>query len=331
MPQSAQKIELEETHPSSDQTLSQTPLRQEESDEKDFRKVGQLFFDARQSKNLSIKTIADKIHVRSLYLEAIEKGDFDKLPSSLYASGFIKLYARFLHLDGDEILRRIHFKEPESFCAGKMVSISTAVHPPRTAYFVSIGLITITFLIMGLILFFPKMQTASVNIEEAILQVPKPAAVIEAEKQEPKSPSTALANFSTQTNPSSETSTQYTSLPTTTTNTPATIEKITTIPQEAPITSQDQQVALPTHKDGSLTFHALQDCWMEIDRKGVIVFSRILKKGESFTIDSPKEHRISVGNALGLDIVYNGKPYSKLSTTERVIKNVSLDSFIKVE
>lgn len=53
-----------------------------------------------------LKTVAQALRIRYVYLEAIEQGRYDALPGSTYALGFIKTYAEYLDLDEEEIVQR---------------------------------------------------------------------------------------------------------------------------------------------------------------------------------------------------------------------------------
>jgi transcriptional regulator with XRE-family HTH domain len=66
--------------------------------------LGSLFIVARREKGLSLDEIAEKIHIKMEYLEAIETGmlHFD-LPD-IYRRGFYKSYADFLGLNLDEMM-----------------------------------------------------------------------------------------------------------------------------------------------------------------------------------------------------------------------------------
>ncbi len=67
---------------------------------------------ARQEHGQELRTVAQVLRIRYAYLEAIENGDFDQLPGAAYAAGFLRTYAEFLGLDGQEIVeqykREIH-------------------------------------------------------------------------------------------------------------------------------------------------------------------------------------------------------------------------------
>ncbi len=92
--------------------------------------VGQRLSQERLSKKLSIEEVAKATKIRPKFIQALEKGEYNKLPSSAYIQGFIKNYAEFLGLPKREILAlfRREFDEreflgvlPDSFARKKFV------------------------------------------------------------------------------------------------------------------------------------------------------------------------------------------------------------------
>jgi cytoskeletal protein RodZ len=62
----------------------------------------------RQNRGITLEQIADstKISIRSL--EAIEQGDFRKLPGGIYNTSYIRQYARAIDYDEGELLAFYH-------------------------------------------------------------------------------------------------------------------------------------------------------------------------------------------------------------------------------
>ncbi|MFQ5468423.1 MAG: helix-turn-helix domain-containing protein, partial [Kiloniellaceae bacterium] len=54
----------------------------------------------------SVRTIAQVLRIRQGYIEALESGTFDQLPGTTDALGFLRTYAEYLGLDGDEMVDR---------------------------------------------------------------------------------------------------------------------------------------------------------------------------------------------------------------------------------
>jgi cytoskeleton protein RodZ len=64
----------------------------------------------REIRGISLKEIAEATKVSQRLLEAIEKDDYRYLPAPVFTRGFVREYARYLGLDGEEMVTRyIHF------------------------------------------------------------------------------------------------------------------------------------------------------------------------------------------------------------------------------
>ncbi len=68
------------------------------------RYVGQELRRARLEQGFSVEQVAAATHIRQRYLEAIEDGNLDILPSYTQARGFLRVYADYLKLDPQAIL-----------------------------------------------------------------------------------------------------------------------------------------------------------------------------------------------------------------------------------
>jgi len=66
--------------------------------------VGEKFRDERIKKGYVLEEVSKATKIRLSFLQAIEKGEYKKLPSSTYAYGFVRNYARFLGLPEHETL-----------------------------------------------------------------------------------------------------------------------------------------------------------------------------------------------------------------------------------
>lgn len=65
----------------------------------------------RQVKKLDINSVATALHLSRPVVEAIERNDYDQLPSAVFVAGYIRSYARLLGLDPEplnESFRRLH-------------------------------------------------------------------------------------------------------------------------------------------------------------------------------------------------------------------------------
>ena len=68
--------------------------------------IGDILKKEREKQKLSIQDVEKGTSIRSVYIEALENGEYDKLPGEVYAKGFIKNYGNFLELNGEELVRK---------------------------------------------------------------------------------------------------------------------------------------------------------------------------------------------------------------------------------
>lgn len=68
--------------------------------------VSDTLIRARQQVGQDLRSIAEVLCIRYSYLDAIERGQYENLPGATYAVGFVRSYAEYLGLDGDQVVER---------------------------------------------------------------------------------------------------------------------------------------------------------------------------------------------------------------------------------
>lgn len=66
--------------------------------------VGTILREARLAKGLSLAEVEKGTSIRSRYLEAVEKDEYDKTPGEVFLKGIIRNYGNFLGLNGPELV-----------------------------------------------------------------------------------------------------------------------------------------------------------------------------------------------------------------------------------
>lgn len=94
-----------------------------------MKTVGQILAEERNRQNLSLDEVEAKTRIRKKILVALEKSDWQSLPSPTFVKGLIRNYGRFLNLDEKELLafyRREYDekKEPRRIVATNKVRAS---------------------------------------------------------------------------------------------------------------------------------------------------------------------------------------------------------------
>ncbi|MGF1472379.1 MAG: helix-turn-helix domain-containing protein [Rubrobacteraceae bacterium] len=74
--------------------------------------IGPTLEKARQDFGLSHEDVEEATKIRVRYLEAMERDDFEALPGAVYAQGFLRTYANYLNLDGEELSRQLGTSRP---------------------------------------------------------------------------------------------------------------------------------------------------------------------------------------------------------------------------
>ena len=85
--------------------------------------LGAMLRESRVTLGRKLEDVAAELRIRLVFLQAIEEGHLDDLPGITYATGFLRAYANFLGLDGEDLVRR--FK-----AAGMAVPQATDLHLP---------------------------------------------------------------------------------------------------------------------------------------------------------------------------------------------------------
>ncbi len=80
------------------------PINELKGSQKIFFSIGEQLRKQREQLNLSLDDIERFTNIRSFYLNALEKGEFDQLPSIVQGKGMLSNYSNFLNLDSESIL-----------------------------------------------------------------------------------------------------------------------------------------------------------------------------------------------------------------------------------
>jgi len=81
----------------------------------------EILKSSRRKKGLTLEEAEAETKVRVKYLEALEEGRFDILPSNVYALGFLAKYAEFLEIDKEPLLDQFKAERGQSEDISKLV------------------------------------------------------------------------------------------------------------------------------------------------------------------------------------------------------------------
>lgn len=74
--------------------------------------IGYMLREARSKKNVSILEVADALHIKPAFLQALEDEDYSALPGPAYITGFLRNYAAYLGLHPDDVVQEYYASRP---------------------------------------------------------------------------------------------------------------------------------------------------------------------------------------------------------------------------
>jgi len=169
-------------------------------------------------------------------------------------------------------------------------------------------------------------------VEETVPAEPAPSEEPEAAAVKPAAPSPTNAEASTGAEPTPDEAPPAEAVPA---EPPAAAED--QVPPEADVASTGEEVveesppqqtaAEAEGQAGKIVVRARLESWIQItNEKKEVVFSRVLRSGETYTVPEDKGLMLTTGNAGGIEISVNGKKLKSLGTVGLVKRDIPLDA-----
>ena len=110
------------------------------------RRLGDVLRDARERREIDLARAERETKIRVRYLDALERGEYQELPGSVYTKGFLRNYGRYLGLDPEELVEAYR-REAGEIDAERRVVVAppTAPRTPR-AFVITPGALLAVFL-----------------------------------------------------------------------------------------------------------------------------------------------------------------------------------------
>lgn len=70
--------------------------------------LGETLKERRKQLGVSLPQVEEQLHIRTRTLEALEEGNYERLPNPGYVRGYVSTYARYLELDPAPLLAMYH-------------------------------------------------------------------------------------------------------------------------------------------------------------------------------------------------------------------------------
>jgi cytoskeleton protein RodZ len=251
--------------------------------------LGEEFRSAREARSLSLSDVAERLHIRSVYLAAIEDEDWHVIGAPVYVRGFMRTYARFLGLDPEAAVARFAATVPAGSPAAAPRPAAAANSNEKRAERNSPSLAAILSIVVAVLV------VAFVGYEFYQYRSGTPAELPVA--QASAAPDVAVAP-------------------------PAPADAVTGAPDDSlaaiPPLSSPSPAAVAAATRG-LSLRVTETSWLRVTVDGTVVLEGTLRAGAAKSFKG-KVADLRVGNAGGVRIAVNGKPLGPLGGSGDVVE-----------
>ena len=277
---------------------------------------GRQLAAARASCGLSIADVARQLRLSPLQVEAMEAGDYQRLPGPVFARGFIRNYARLVKLDPGRLLaseeQRLHpaVQEEPEFPHSVNIPFPTGREIKWRKYGIAAAVVLV-LLVPMVILDISREDTTGVIVKSGPVALPPPQAV----EREQAAVESALPQIAAAREAVVE--------PALTMNATALSEKSAAVRSTLPAAAAAME-RKPGEHLLKLTFD--MQSWVEIhDRTGRRIFSQLNAAGTEQAVSGEPPLTLVVGNARGVRLTYNGQPVDLAPHTNVLVARLTLE------
>jgi cytoskeletal protein RodZ len=302
--------------------------------------VGEVFKQVREAKGLTLEEVASKTRIHPEFLKALEEGNFAKLPDQVFAKGFVRAYARSLGMDEEDAIRR--FGESAGAFYGRQgeqerLRLQQAEDERRRRANRKITVAAVGVALLGLVLLVSREQSAVFSprpttepaSSKATAPVPTPKSSGGPVASQPGGDSSAgregeraESGQAPSAEPGALPHAAKTGIP------PSSAAREESIPLKS--TAIEPLAELPLERVPAekpplvLDLEALELSWVVVQVDGASPHEALLRAGERIRWKAKDQFTITLGNAGGVRVVFNGKPQGPFGPIGKVARDIVL-------
>jgi cytoskeletal protein RodZ len=264
-----------------------------------LKEIGVELRMRRELLSLHLDEVERNIHVKAHYVEALENGSLDELPSTVQTRGMLSNYATFLDIDVDALLLRFadalqarhRERNPQRPARKPGQPIIANIPPIRTfiagdiIFGVGMAVLLVGFAIWGVsrvvaIQSQQEVQLTAPSISDVLLASPDPSQI----------------------NPS------------------ATLQPVGSFPGLATVT-----IIIPTQDlnvEVKVNLVAMERTYMRVVVDGEVAFEGRVVPGNAYPFQAEGQIEVLVGNGAAIQTVYNGRDLGLMGTFGQVVSNI---------
>ncbi len=265
-----------------------------------MRQLGEYLQKERESRGITLQDISLETKIRLEYLEAIEKGEFNKLPGEFYTRTYLRAYAKTISLSETVVLEKYTAIVSETEALGEkevlpvakkwdgtlqktVITIGEALSIKRFHIIITVALVVLIAFLAICFIWRANVKDQDISVKDPDGQIVNETEVENSELEELVSPKESSDNIE---------------------------------PLEEISTEED----IP--KDYLLTLKSHGECWYEIEEVGQLLKSGILKYNEEISVKSQGLLQIKLGRPFAVSLFFNAE---KINLGDDV-RELSIDS-----
>ncbi|PWB76700.1 MAG: hypothetical protein C3F07_03300 [Anaerolineales bacterium] len=264
-----------------------------------FKEIGAELRNRRETLSLHLEEIERNIRVKAHYLEALEMGAMERLPSTVQTRGMLSNYASFLDMDVDKVLLRFadalqarhREKNPLQPARKSGQPILPANVPLRTfiagdmVFGIGMAVLLVGFAIWGInrvvtLQNMREIQPTAPSISDVLLASPDPS--------------------------------QYTATP-------------TLLPVESFSDEATATIIIPTvniNVSVQVNLVAVERTYMRVVVDGEVAFEGRVTPGNAYPFEAEDQIEVLVGSGAAVRVLYNGRDLGLMGGFGQVISNI---------
>ncbi len=257
---------------------------------------GALLAAARESRRLSVADVARQLKLSPSQIDALECGDYRRLPGTVFVRGFIRNYARLLDLDAASLLANAERELPPAVHSGLEMPPSADIAFPlaRTFEWHKYAIAAILVAILVIIFEFYYDDANEVTVNARPVELPAAQVMAQAKPVQETAPAAPAA--------------QHDEAPARAPKSAAAAVMPDNTRDPPPITILAASAA-PKTGEQLVRFRFDQASWVEIrDRNGRTIFSQLNAAGTEQVVSGLPPLSLVVGNASGVHLTHNQQP-----------------------
>ncbi len=277
-----------------------------------FSSIGSQLRQRREILGLTLEEIERQTHVRRHYLQGLEAGEYDNLPSSVQARGMLSNYAHFLDLDVEALLLRFaeglqtqrlerqpKLEEPIRPVSARFAikNIFAKVKLPATiTRYLTTDVIVGVGLVLVLLLFAIWGTSRIINLRSSATPISTAPSIVD-----------VLLSTSVAIN-----------------GTPTLESAAGTLPNNLSPAGETPVITASASGNGAVqvVVIAKEQAWVRVTVDGKVEFEGRIIAGTAYPFDGNNQIEVLTGNGIALDILYNQNDLGPMGNFGEVVDRI---------